>query len=98
MKYNLVIEIAYATGSCHDDKSITFCEEIRALNRESAVDKAKKLIQNYHKKYCHLTDYGLHAELLKPIWKTQFEEEILAHSAIPATLGRKARFKENIMR
>lgn len=103
MRYHLKITISYSVGSCHDDRKLEVDKGFKADNRKEAIEKSKKIIQNYHKMYSFRTDYGLSAELseTKLVWETHFEEEQPAEPAVPAQPARKAiaaHFKEKKVR
>ncbi len=95
MKFKLTGAIWYAVGSCRDDRSIEIDEKIIACDTDDAIKKAKKIVQDYHKKYSWHTDYGIKAELqatqieknktiFETVWKTHFENDQRAQPAIPA--------------
>lgn len=96
MLFQLLGEVRWATGSCHDDRSKQIDEVFDAKNDSAAVEKARKKIQKYHDEFSHMTDYGLNAELrvVRPIWSINFEDEQLARLAVSAHQAVPAHFKE----
>jgi len=74
-------------------------KEFHASNQKMAIKKARAIIKIVHKRYSHMTDYNLYAELrvVKPIWEISFIDGQDARPAItaePACPAVPAHFEE----
>lgn len=101
MNYELVGFVHYAVGSCHDDRSLTIQEKLKARTKAEAIKKARKKAERIHKENRHLTDYSMALELrivtTEPLWNIHFEDEEAAREAIPARAARPARLVEQTL-
>jgi hypothetical protein len=96
MEFHLYGGIGYAVGSCHDDRNVNIDEKFDVPDGPRAegvaIEKARGIVETLHKKYSHLTDYGLSAELavVKKIWRTHFEDDQAARAAQQAKKAKAA--------
>ncbi|HUD04253.1 MAG TPA: hypothetical protein VMR73_02055 [Candidatus Paceibacterota bacterium] len=97
MKFQLTTIVGYAVGSCHDDRSLTFEDEINAADKKEAIEKARKLVNAYHEKNNHLTDYCLRSTLMRKIWVMHDVGEQRAEPARKAVPCMSAHLKEVLL-
>lgn len=103
MGYLLKGYVFYETGSCHNDHQIDINEEIKEDNLEHAIQKAKEIVEAYHKRYQYKSEYRISVVLGKssfvPYWSMDYippqeaepavsEKVIPAKTAVPASPGR----------
>lgn len=99
MKFELVGTIAWAVGSCRDDRSMPICESIDAPTAQLAIEQAKVIVADLHKGHSHLTDYGLVAQLrmVKSVWTSRFQRAQTARQAVLASPSIPEHFEEQII-